>query len=119
VLSVQRSHVSRFGFGLGREAVLTRPLSVKRRRFPAEVNHRLDTQIGLSWGSSVSGFGWSADEPVPDQGIACLVLVLGFHQTVGDGALLRHARGKSGPSDAGDIVRLGRRMGAGANLRRS
>ena len=51
-----------------------------------------------------------------DDGLACLVLLLGFHQIGADPQQLRHALGQAGKADAGDLVRLARRLGAKAKL---
>jgi len=53
-----------------------------------------------------------------DEGLECLVLLLGFHQIGADPQQLKHALGKDSPADAGDLVRLARRMGAKAKLAR-
>ncbi|MFT4252589.1 MAG: type I secretion system permease/ATPase [Caulobacter sp.] len=53
-----------------------------------------------------------------DEGLECLVLILGFHQIGADLQQLRHALGKGAPADAGDLVRLARRMGAKAKMTR-
>lgn len=54
-----------------------------------------------------------------DSGLACLVLLLGFHQVPADPGQLRHALGKSEFADAADLVRLARRLGARARLQHS
>ena len=51
-----------------------------------------------------------------DEGLACLVLLLGFHQIGADPQQLRHALGQAGKADRGDLVRLARRLGAKAKL---
>ncbi|MDR7114127.1 type I secretion system permease/ATPase [Caulobacter sp. BE254] len=51
-----------------------------------------------------------------DEGLACLVLLLGFHQISADPQQLRHALGKAGNAETGDLVRLARRLGARAKL---
>ena len=51
-----------------------------------------------------------------DEGLACLVLLLGFHQIGADPQQLRHALGKAEKADTGDLVRLARRLGAKAKL---
>jgi subfamily B ATP-binding cassette protein HlyB/CyaB len=51
-----------------------------------------------------------------DEGLACLVLLLGFHQIGADPQQLRHALGKAEKADSGDLVRLARRLGAKAKL---
>ena len=53
-----------------------------------------------------------------DSGLACLVLLLGFHQIPADLAQLRHALGKSSAPEASDLVRLARRLGARARVAR-
>ncbi|AYV46204.1 type I secretion system permease/ATPase [Caulobacter flavus] len=53
-----------------------------------------------------------------DEGLECLVLLLGFHQIGADPQQLRHALGKGAPADSGDLVRLARRMGAKSKLTR-
>jgi len=54
-----------------------------------------------------------------DDGLACLVLLLGFHQIAADAGQLNHALGKSEAADASDLVRLAHRLGARARLARS
>ena len=53
-----------------------------------------------------------------NSGIDCLVVLLGFHQIGADPQQLRHALGKGGAAEAGDLVRLARRLGARAKLTR-
>jgi subfamily B ATP-binding cassette protein HlyB/CyaB len=52
----------------------------------------------------------------PDGGLACLVLLLGYHQIAADAAQLRHALGTSETARAPDLVRLAKRAGARAKL---
>ncbi|MGI9169523.1 MAG: ABC transporter transmembrane domain-containing protein, partial [Caulobacteraceae bacterium] len=54
-----------------------------------------------------------------DSGLACLVLLLGFHQIGADPGQLKHALGKSDAAEAPDLVRLARRLGARARLSRA
>lgn len=49
-----------------------------------------------------------------DTGLACLVLLLGFHQIAVDAEQLRHSLGKSGAAERDDLVRLALRAGARA-----
>ncbi len=58
-------------------------------------------------------------EAGPDSGLACLILLLGFHQIPADLGQLRHALGKDAPAEPGDLVRLARRLGARARLARA
>ncbi|MBY0565635.1 MAG: type I secretion system permease/ATPase [Hyphomonadaceae bacterium] len=51
-----------------------------------------------------------------DTGLACLVVLLGFHGLAADAANLRHALGKSGGADAEDLVRLAKDAGARSKL---
>jgi subfamily B ATP-binding cassette protein HlyB/CyaB len=55
----------------------------------------------------------------PDSGLACLILLLGFHQVAADAGQLRHALGKSDAAQADDLVRLARGLGARSRLHRS
>jgi subfamily B ATP-binding cassette protein HlyB/CyaB len=55
-------------------------------------------------------------QPHHESGLACLVLLLGFHQIAADADQLRHALGKSGAVEAGDLVRLAKQAGARAKL---
>ncbi|MGI9168788.1 MAG: cysteine peptidase family C39 domain-containing protein, partial [Caulobacteraceae bacterium] len=57
--------------------------------------------------------------PSIDSGLACLVLLLGFHQIPADLSQLKHALGKSDAAEAPDLVRLARRIGARARLSRA
>lgn len=52
-----------------------------------------------------------------DSGLICLSLILGFLQIPTDLNQLRHAAGSSSPT-AGDLVRLARRLGARASVKR-
>ncbi len=78
-------------------------------KFPFQV-----VPIGATsyWGDSVG------DAAQSDSGIDCLVVLLGFHQIGADPQQLRHALGKGGAAEAGDLVRLARRLGARAKLAR-
>ena len=53
-----------------------------------------------------------------DKGLLCLVLLLGFHQISADPGQLKHALGKDGVANAGDLVRLSRKFGARSKLTR-
>lgn len=57
------------------------------------------------------------EQPHNESGFVCLSLVLGFLQIPTDVAQLRHAAGSPNP-DALDLVRLARRLGARANVKR-
>lgn len=62
----------------------------------------------------------NGEEPIAapdDSGLICLSLVLGFLQIPTDVAQLRHSAGSAAP-DAADLVRLARRLGARASVRR-
>lgn len=49
-----------------------------------------------------------------DSGLACLTLLLGFHQIPTDQSQLRHDLGHAAPADDADLVRLAKRVGAKA-----
>ncbi|WP_312407157.1 cysteine peptidase family C39 domain-containing protein, partial [Brevundimonas sp.] len=49
-----------------------------------------------------------------DTGLACLTLLLGFHQIPADQSQLRHDLGHAAPADDADLVRLAKRVGAKA-----
>jgi len=56
-----------------------------------------------------------AQPPVEqDTGLACLTLLLGFHQIPADQSQLRHDLGHAAPADDADLVRLAKRVGAKA-----
>ncbi len=58
----------------------------------------------------------NAPPMVGDSGLACLVILLGFHQIAADADQLKHSLGKGGSADVGDLVRLAKRAGARAKL---
>lgn len=53
-----------------------------------------------------------------NSGLACLSLLLGFHQIPSDVGQLHHAAGASGEIDSATLVRLARKLGARASQRR-
>jgi ATP-binding cassette, subfamily B, bacterial HlyB/CyaB len=60
----------------------------------------------------------AAEQGAPDTGLACLVLLLGFHQIAADAEQLRHDLGKAALADSDDLVRLAKRAGARAKRSR-
>jgi hypothetical protein len=54
----------------------------------------------------------------PEPGLACLSLLLAFHQIPSDISQLRHAAGAADTIQSSDLVRLARRLGAKATARK-
>ncbi|MBW8880014.1 MAG: type I secretion system permease/ATPase, partial [Asticcacaulis sp.] len=86
---------------------------------------RTITTIGAGLWESVPG-SWVTDTvsggeyeaAAGDTGLACLVMLLAFHQIPADEKQLAHALGKGTLADAGDIVSLARKLGAKSALRK-